>query len=285
MNKSLNRIVKLKIGTIVIKIESEYNPIINKLLKDYSDFISNEKPELNILIKKDSKERNEKNTLYYDTNKKILLLKNSLIKARYFTEKALVIIEISTKSKDEHSDFRHALRHMLSYYVIQKNKGLVLHASGIVKGNTSIVFSGNSGRGKTFLVKYFQGLKKFTVMNDECVLLQPAGNKIYSYSTIFSGKTEVKPKNSKGELKKLFFLEWSNKNNTEKLEPMVCFKKLLCDSLFIDFIIGHKSLMQNSTFLKNYFGIAKKISKNIRVFDLNRDVKDPRLHLNKILEN
>jgi hypothetical protein len=151
--------------------------------------------------------------------------------------------------------------------ILFNKKGLLLHSCGIVYDKKGFLFIGNSGRGKSTLIKN-SFLEEIKVLSDELVAVIYKKGKFFTYKSPFFGdieffnkKLNVIKSDNFFEIKKIFVL---NRHT----------KKFLVKKIFFDESI--KKLLKNNLclFKKPVFGnkiltTAIKIVKNIDFFNLN----------------
>ncbi|MSP17876.1 MAG: hypothetical protein EXR73_14960 [Myxococcales bacterium] len=88
------------------------------------------------------------------------------------------------------------LRVLLSL-ALPRAGGLLLHSSGIAEGDRALVFSGQSGAGKTTIVRLISGAETSThapltgplrILGDDLVALRPDGDRVLACATPFNGE-------------------------------------------------------------------------------------------------
>ncbi len=100
---------------------------------------------------------------------------------------------------------------VLSYRLIH-NSGLLLHGSAIQKNDQTVLFLGLSGSGKSTITRLCDPDICFA---DDGVVVKHEKNRFYTYRSPFR-QTKEKNKNpavTKGEIKKIFLLEKSDRHN------------------------------------------------------------------------
>jgi len=273
----MNKSVKIKIGSIVIKIDSEKPSIIHKIVKEHSDFLSDEKAELLVIVKKETKHSPKKRKAEkacYDKDNKVLILNEKGAIAKYFIKKGLIHISLKGKPSGYHS-FLHPLSLLFSYYAIIKKKGLIVHATGVLKNkHYTTLFCGPSGSGKSYIARQLKKEPSLQVMNDECIFIEIKKGTAYACSTIFTGKEEMKPKNLSHVLKTIYFLRLSDIYESIERNKMFGFIKLLENSLLGGLAIKNTSLVRDKVFMKNYLKLISEINSKVKIFELIRNKDD-----------
>ena len=85
--------------------------------------------------------------------------------------------------------------------------GVMLHAAGIVREGFAYLFLGHSGAGKTTVSRLSS---KFTVLNDDLVILIKEGKDWWAYGTPFCNPSQVKPAPRCAPIKAIFSLIHAN---------------------------------------------------------------------------
>jgi hypothetical protein len=120
---------------------------------------------------------------------------------------------------------RNILR-VLYFYGFLENRGLLLHASGLVRGNRAYVFPGESGAGKTTIVRYSPGM---AVLSDELVAVRLNGKRDapVAFGTPFYGDWGRPGEEIDAPMQGLYFPVKSTTNRLEPLSPGETLTRLL----------------------------------------------------------
>lgn len=101
--------------------------------------------------------------------------------------------------------------------LLYKYNGLYIHASAVKVGSSAYIFLGDSGAGKSTIVRILS--KKYTPLGDDSIFLKKEGGKFYFYQTPFLEKNAwIERKPEKYNIGKVFFLKKSDKIEVVKLE-------------------------------------------------------------------
>jgi hypothetical protein len=134
----------------------------------------------------------------------------------------VVLAEASTMNQVQQ---RNVLR-VLYFFGLLENKGLLLHASGLVQGNRAFVFPGVSDAGKTTIVRHSSGMG---VLSDEVVAVRLNGNRKgpMAYGTPFYGDWGRPGEEINAPIKGLYFPVKSTENRLQSLSPVETLARLL----------------------------------------------------------
>ena len=121
--------------------------------------------------------------------------------------------------------WRNVLR-VLYFYGFLDNTGLLLHASGLVRGNRAYVFPGVSDAGKTTIVRHSPGMP---VLSDEVVAVKLGGrNEVpEAFGTPFYGDWGRPGEKIHAPIQGLYFPVKSTENRLEPLTPRETLTRLL----------------------------------------------------------
>lgn len=157
------------------------------------------------------------------------------------------------------------------YQVLLNHQGCLLHSSAVVVDDESYLFSANCGTGKSthtsLWLKYLADKKPY-ILNDDKPAIRILEDGIYSYGTPFSGKHDIN-ENKKAKLKGICFLEQSESNFIEKIEPKEAVK------LFFEQTI--RKLNQEE--MLKFFDILDKILKEIPIYKLHCNISEEAVQL------
>lgn len=136
--------------------------------------------------------------------------------------------------------------------LLTANRGLLLHATGIVKGRRAHLFLGPSGSGKTTVAKLSSSIG--TVLNDEIVALRIGNNGIAKvYGTPFWGEMRKGPAyNKPSQLQAIYFLNKSRKTFKAAITRRNALTRLLrCCCIFSSELYDTETVMQTAITLVN----------------------------------
>jgi hypothetical protein len=108
---------------------------------------------------------------------------------------------------------------------IKNNNGLIMHGSAVSLGKNGVVFSGDSGCGKTTLAKLFKRHNEI-VINDDMLALKIKGRHVYAYSLPWIKNTEY-IKNQRLVLGHILYPHFGSKEKLESVQLAVKLKILL----------------------------------------------------------
>jgi hypothetical protein len=121
--------------------------------------------------------------------------------------------------------WRNILR-VLYFFGLLENRGLLLHSSGLVRGNRAYVFPGVSEAGKTTIVRHSPGL---VVLSDEVVAVRLNGNREapVAFGTPFYGDWGRPGEEIDAPINGLYFPVKATTNRLEPLTPGETLNRLL----------------------------------------------------------
>ena len=112
------------------------------------------------------------------------------------------------------------------FHLLLERRGLLLHASGLVRGGRAYVFPGPSGAGKTTIVRHSPGM---TLLSDEIVALGLAGGGagVTALGTPFYGEWGQPGEQISTPLQGLYFPCQARENRLVPLDPRQVVSRLL----------------------------------------------------------
>lgn len=114
------------------------------------------------------------------------------------------------------AEFSMLLRNILQS-VIVRGGGFMLHASAVNINGKAVIFTGNSGAGKTTIMTLLSSIYK--PLADDAILIKREMGKYFAYQTpILSKDYWIKKNSMKYPIKDIFFLKKSKKFSIAKLE-------------------------------------------------------------------
>ena len=163
---------------------------------------------------------------------------------------------------------------LLMHYLAQE-KGVTLHACGIVLEDKGILFLGESGAGKSTLARMWDQESGVDILSDDRVIVRRQGPEFRVYGTPWHGEaTFGSPREAK--LERIFFLRHGQKNSLKEMKGLdtlshllTCSFSPLWDSQAMEFVLEFFSQLtaqvpcQELSFRpeKSALALVKKISK------------------------
>lgn len=95
--------------------------------------------------------------------------------------------------------------------------GILMHTAGIVRDGQTHLFFGHSGSGKTTACRV--SADKFSILNDDLILLIPQNDKWLAYGTPFWNPTQIKPTNQSAPVVGMYLLHQAPKVSIQELAP------------------------------------------------------------------
>jgi len=130
-----------------------------------------------------------------------------------------------------------------------KDKGFILHSSANKKGNKSILFLGDSGAGKSTIMRLLD--KKYPALADDSVIIKKEHKRFFLYQTPFIEKESwVKKNSNKYIIDKIFILKKASFFKIEKiLDKKFIFQNLM-KQLFTEKPYYKKQIYSIASFVK-----------------------------------
>ena len=221
--------IKLNISGILIAAEGFDNEYFKRRTADYTaDF---EKSDMTVCVSlKDYIERpldkvyavrgtrffceTQDEYVFYDMYKEICVA--SVRASKDWSEVSAEIIDVSEIGGAD-TDIRkfNMLGEVFRYRILEKN-GIVYHSSTILFDNCAILFTADSGTGKSTHTELWKKYLGADIINDDSPAIRLAENGLTVFGTPWSGKTEFNI-NASAPMKALVFLERSKVNYAERI--------------------------------------------------------------------
>ncbi len=148
-------------------------------------------------------------------------------------------------------------------YIAIKHDGFVFHSSTIKYSNKAVLFSANSGTGKSthtgLWIKYYPN--ETQMINDDSPLIQLIDNKPYVFGTPWSGKTDIND-NISAPLDTIVFLRRGTINSITPIEFNEAFKLFIEQTFIMPFA---------QSFL-SFITTADKVLRQIKMTVLNCNI-------------
>lgn len=111
-------------------------------------------------------------------------------------------------------------------YIILKKGGLIFHASSFIYNDKGILISAKSGTGKSTHTALWERYENISIVNDDKNILCIKNNKLYMYSSPWSGK-HMKDNNLSHEVNAIVFLYQNKENVCEEVNKGFAFRKIV----------------------------------------------------------
>ncbi|HKO04924.1 MAG TPA: hypothetical protein VJW51_09255 [Candidatus Acidoferrales bacterium] len=108
--------------------------------------------------------------------------------------------------------------------------GLLLHASGGIRGGRGVLFSGVSGAGKTTIARLAP--PDVQLLTDEISYLRRAGDGFRVYGTPFSGELGIQGEDVSAPLAAIYLIEHGASNRLERVAEVEAVRRLMRNTLF-----------------------------------------------------
>ena len=238
LQKNALKEVRLDIANIVISVTSPDLDLAYLQDKSYyRDFLTQKEPEMVLHVhkgyppkcnfKKKAFDTNSLWRLYHEEGKYILWLGPL---ESPFTER-LAFFDSTFKSGDIYifpeahnknlffNPLQYPLDQVLMINLLSKDRGIMIHACGIIDHGNGIIFAGKSGAGKSTIANLWQGNERVSVLSDDRIIIRKIEEQFWIYGTPWHGDARTcSPE--RAPLDKIFFLTHAKKNNLRKIEPL-----------------------------------------------------------------
>ena len=126
---------------------------------------------------------------------------------------------------DKGFPLEYPLDQILLIHLSALNKGVLLHACGVVLKEQGLIFVGSSGAGKSTIGGLFSEYKQALILSDDRIVAKKEGSDFMINGTPWYGSLGLCSP-SKVRLKKIFFLKKSVRNSITPLSAYESFKRL-----------------------------------------------------------
>jgi len=126
---------------------------------------------------------------------------------------------------DKGFPLEYPLDQILFIHLSALNKGVLLHACGVVLKEQGMIFVGSSGAGKSTIGGLFAEYKQTLILSDDRIIAKKEGSDFMIHGTPWYGSLGLCSP-SKARLKKIFFLKKSDRNTITPLSIHESFKRL-----------------------------------------------------------
>ena len=259
-----HHIIGLEIGGIGISLNIENLKIKNRLRIFYKNFISRRKPDIwidavgqnflkpslkSLILEtptwKLGKEHNSLFIYFPSSNPSLASFNHTLNKIKFYTHDSSGQLLL------------YLFPEILFSLILPKNKGLLLHACGILNKKKGYLFVAKAGGGKSTLAKL--ALKNgFIILNDDRIILRKDKDLFRIYGSPWHG--EVKSTENKSlPIKEIFFLRKAKSCYLKPINKLEALEELLKNSFFLPI---------NNDIIKKRFNLCVALVENLRCFKL-----------------
>lgn len=160
--------------------------------------------------------KSEKNFYYYDLLNGDVC--SALIKADFsWTDIECRIYDVEDMGGASLNIRQFNMLGLVMKYIMIHHGGLMIHSSSLSYKNSGVIFSADSGTGKSTHTRLWRkAFDDVEIINDDMPVVKYIGDKWYLCGSPWSGKTEINV-NKKVPLKGIVFLERGDVNTIEKI--------------------------------------------------------------------
>ena len=123
------------------------------------------------------------------------------------------------------SHFRYPLDQVLAMYLLGE-RGLILHAAGLVRGGEALVFAGISGAGKSTVTRLANAWEGTLPLSDDRIILRVDDGYVVAHGTPWPGEADVAERRH-ARVGGLLFLEKGERNAVRTTRPRETLARLL----------------------------------------------------------
>jgi hypothetical protein len=277
--------VTISIADVAISIEGKFT---GKIAPAYLPFISGGKPDISLRLHRGIPEIVVGEKLFDSPPIWTLYRENGNFVIRLFPEMGDLQRTLFLPHHLKHADlcfandcirfidpyFGPTLELLLIHY-LAKERGVILHACGIVIENRGILFLGESGAGKSTIARMWAQENGVDIISDDRVIVRKQGGEFRVYGTPWHGEAAFgAPREAK--LERIFFLSHGIENSVKEVKGLTPVSHLLTcsfpplwDSRGMQFVLEFFSQLaaqvpcQELSFRpeKGALALVKKISK------------------------
>lgn len=259
----------LNIADIKAQVESDCEEFIKEVKNEFKPFLINQAflPHFRIKVNVKNNWKNPVkitlNIFYNKISKSELRVRDNFLKFNgyfnFISNQGEIFIENYWQEV-----LMFFLIRIYTYYLL-KNEGFFLHSSCAVKNNTSFVFLGGSGFGKTTISNEL-ALKGYTILNDDLICVRKIKNTYKIFTHPFKRSSICLNKNFSVDAHNLFFLKKCRQSNIEKICAVECFNELL---RYIYEVRNYEFRKFFDFFLRENFNTACNLIKDVKTFKFN----------------
>ena len=166
---------------------------------------------------------------------------------------------------EKKNDIIKAIEIVIYNYILQLNKGCILHAASVIKNNKGYIFLGSSGTGKSTICKKARA----KILHDDKSLIIWKKNKFKIFNSTIDCKIKSKKKvksDISSNLHAIYVLRQAKKNKVVKKNPISTLHYLKCQSSQVGFWRMLRPMLHSLS--KNSDGILKNLSSKVESYDL-----------------
>jgi len=115
---------------------------------------------------------------------------------------------------------------LLLMHYLAKERGVILHACGIVIGDRGILFLGESGAGKSTLARMWDQENGIDILSDDRVIVRKQGREFRIYGTPWHGEAAFGSPHE-ARLERIFFLKHGPENSVKDMKGLDPVSRLL----------------------------------------------------------
>lgn len=148
------------------------------------------------------------------------------------------------------------LAELLLIWLLARQDGMLVHAAGVVDGESGYLFAGNSGHGKTTMARLWP--EGTTILNDDRIVLRPRDGGLWMYGTPWHGEYQQVSSES-FPISKIFFLSQSD-SNYARPKPTSRAATLLLTRSFLP--------LWDRAAMSNLLSLCETVASTVRCYDL-----------------
>jgi len=222
----MSKDLAIRIGDVGISIEGQ---VSGEIAPTYLPFVAQGKTDISLRLHRGipDMEVGEKVfesppiwTLYRENGTSVIRLfpgmadlQRTLFLPHHFKHAHLYFADDCIRFKNPY--FGPTLELLLIHYLAQE-RGVILHACGIIIEDRGILFLGESGAGKSTLARMWAQETGVDILSDDRVIVRKQGREFRAYGTPWHGEAAFgSPRQAK--LERIFFLSHGQKNSIKEM--------------------------------------------------------------------
>jgi hypothetical protein len=124
------------------------------------------------------------------------------------------------------SPLSYPLDELLMMHILPARAGLLVHAAGVRRGETAVVFPGRSGAGKSTLMRGLKGGADLEGLSDDRIVIRKVDSSFKAYGTPWAG-TEGVAANASARLGAIVFLHQAPRCRLQRIDARDTLRQLL----------------------------------------------------------